>query len=121
MVNSYQSSATTPIYRGMRIVWYIVNIIEILLVFRFILRMFGANPNAGFSSFIYNLTYPLVAPFINVFGISEVQNNTIEWPTILAMIIYWLIGWAIVKLFFVGKPVSTAEAAHRINKEDKSL
>lgn len=121
MADSYHSRATAPLYRGTRIVWYIVGVIEAILAFRFFLKMLGANPGAGFTEFIYGLTQPFVSPFLNVFGMTSIQGATFEWPTILAMVFYWFVGWAIIKLFFVSKPVSTAEAARKLNREDKSL
>ncbi|PIR88284.1 MAG: YggT family protein, partial [Candidatus Harrisonbacteria bacterium CG10_big_fil_rev_8_21_14_0_10_45_28] len=44
MDSSYTSSSTKPIYRGTQIVWYILGIIEVLLAFRLVFKLFGANP-----------------------------------------------------------------------------
>lgn len=88
-------------------------------MFRFVLKLLAANPLAGFSSFIYNVSYPLAAPFLTVFRVSRVEGNVLEWTTLLAMLVYWLIAWGIVKLFFMSKTVSTPEAAAKLDKEDK--
>jgi len=118
MESSYSSSTTKPLYRGTQVAWYLLGLIEALLAFRFVLKILGANPNAGFSSFIYGVTYPLAAPFLSVFNISQVQGNIFEWTTLLAMLVYFLIGWAIVKLFLMSKTVSTPEAAEKLNNEE---
>lgn len=100
-------------------VWYILGIVEVLLAFRFLLKLFGANPAAGFTSFVYGITQPFAAPFLNVFRVARVQGSVFEWTTLLAMVVYWLIAWAIIKLFVMSKPVSHTEAAVKLENQDK--
>lgn len=118
-MDSYASARTKPLYRGTQIVWYIVGIVEALLAFRFVLKLLAANPTAGFSSFIYGITQPLAGPFLNVFQIPKVQGSVLEWTTLLAMVVYFLIGWAIIKLFIMSKSVSTPEAAVKLDEQDQ--
>ncbi|MFA5131236.1 MAG: YggT family protein [Patescibacteria group bacterium] len=118
-MNSYNSPSTKPLYRGTQIVWYILGLLEALLAFRFILKLLGANPQAGFSSFIYNVSYPFAAPFLNVFRVNRVGGSVFEWTTLLAILVYGLIASAIVKMFFMSKTVSTSEAAAKLNAEEK--
>lgn len=107
-----------PLYRGTQVVWYILMVLEALLAFRFVLRALGANPYAGFTSFIYAVSRPFAAPFDSVFPSSRAIGSVIEWSTLLAMLVYWLIAWAIVKLFVMSKPVSTVEANEKLNQQD---
>lgn len=118
-MDAVNSSRTKPLYRGTQVVWYLLGILEVLLAFRFVLKLLGANAGAGFTSFIYSVTQPFAAPFLSVFKITRVQGSVFEWTTLLAMLVYWLIAWAIVKLFIIGKPVSTPEAAVRLEQQDK--
>jgi len=118
-MDSYNSPSTKPLYRGTQIVWYILGLIEVLLAFRFVLKLLAANPSAGFSSFIYNVSYPFALPFLSVFHMTKIEGNIFEWTTLLAMLVYLLIAWAIVKLFFMSKTVSTPEAAAKLDKENK--
>jgi len=117
-MDSYTSSSTKPLYKGTQIVWYILGILEALLAFRFVLKLLAANPGAGFSSFVYGITYPLVAPFLSVFNVSRVEGSIFEWTTILAMFVYWLIAIAIIRLFLMGKTVSTAQAAEKLDSQE---
>ncbi len=116
---SYTSSTTKPLYRGTQIVYYILGAVEVLLAFRFVLKLLGANPSAGFSSFIYSLSHVFSAPFLNVFRITEVSGNIFEWTTLLAMVVYWIIAMGIIKLFLMSKTVSTAEAANKLNNQEE--
>ncbi|MDB4940430.1 MAG: hypothetical protein JWO40_855 [Candidatus Doudnabacteria bacterium] len=117
-MDSYSSPTTKPLYRGTQVVWYILGILEVLLAFRFVLKLLGANPNAGFTSFIYNASYPFAAPFLSVFRITKVAGSVFEWTTILAMLVYWLIAWGIVRMFLMSKSVSTPEAAVKLNSQE---
>ncbi len=113
------SSRTKPLYRGTQLVWYVWGVLEALLVLRFVLKLLGANPSAGFTQLIYNVSFPFTAPFSSVFRITQVEGSIFEWTTLLAMLVYWLIAWGIVKLFVIGKPVSTQEAAVKLEQQDK--
>ena len=119
-MDSFNSPSTKPLYRGTQIVWYILGLIEVLLAFRFILKLLGANASAGFTSFIYNVTYAFAAPFLNVFRMTQVDGNIFEWTTLLAMFVYWMLALGIVKLFLMGKTVSTPEAAVKLNKQENN-
>ena len=118
MDSSYTSGSTKPLYRGTQIVWYIVGILEALLAFRFVLKLLGANAQAGFTNFIYSITAPFAAPFLNVFKIPRVEGSVFEWTTLLAMLVYFLVALAIIKLFVMSKPVSTPEAAVKLEQQE---
>jgi uncharacterized protein YggT (Ycf19 family) len=118
-MDSYTSPTTKPLYHGTQIVWYILGLLEVLLAFRFVLKLFGANPSAGFSSFVYTASYPFATPFLNVFRSTKVEGSIFEWTTLLAMLVYLLIGWGIVKIFTMSKTISTPEAAVKLNEQAK--
>lgn len=120
MDSSYTSPSTKPLYRGTQIVWYVVGLIEVLLAFRLVLKLLAANPEAGFTSFIYNATYVFAAPFLNVFRVTQVAGNVFEWTTLLAMFVYWVLAVGIIKLFLMGKTVSTPEAAVNLNRQESN-
>jgi hypothetical protein len=117
--NAYNSPTTKPLYRGTQIVWYVLGLLEALLAFRFVLKLLAANASAGFSSFIYIVSYPFAAPFLNVFHATQVKGSVLEWTTLLAMLVYWLIAWGIARLFLMSKSVSTPEAAAKLEPESK--
>lgn len=119
MPSSYTSSATKPVYFGVRIIWYILGLVEFLLAIRFLLKMMGANASAGFTAFIYMLSQPLAAPFLTVFPNAALQGLRFEWTTLLAMLAYWFLAWALSRLFMISRPVSTPEAATVLKKKDE--
>lgn len=120
LMDSFHSPRTMPLYRGTQIVWYALGVLEVLLAFRFVLKFLGANPDAGFSSGIYAVTYIFAAPFLEVFRISYVGGSIFEWTTLLAMLVYWMLALGIIRLFVMSKTVSTSEAAVKLNAEDNA-
>ena len=91
------------------IVWYIVGAIEVLLAFRFVLKLLGANPNSGFVDWIYAVSGTLTSPFDNIFNVAstsagDVVKSVFEPSILVAMAVYALIGWGAVKLLDVNRP-----------------
>jgi hypothetical protein len=89
-----------------RFVYWMLGILEALLAFRLIFRFLGANPASTFVSIIYTYSIPFVAPFSGIFrtavntGIET--KSVLEPATIIAMIVYALIGYGIVRLLGIG-------------------
>ena len=92
------------------LVWYLLGVIEILLALRFILKLFGANPNNGFVDFVYGVSGVLTAPFDNIFNVASAQAGEIRSvfePSILvAALVYALIAWGVVKLINIDRPTT---------------
>jgi uncharacterized protein YggT (Ycf19 family) len=84
-----------------QLVVFIFILLEAFLVTRVLLKLFTANPAAQFVSWVYDLTYPFVNPFIGMFP-NQINgiDYEIEFSTIFAMIIYALVGYAII--YFVS-------------------
>jgi hypothetical protein len=101
------SRGTPAYYRVVQIVWWLVALVDTLILIRFLLRLFGANP-VPFVRFIYDITWPLVAPFHGIFNTAQYSRAVLEPECIVAALIYLLIGWAIVALIRItARPRST--------------
>src|SRR4051794_16116088 len=50
------------------LVYFIAGVIGFLLALRILLKLIAANPESGFTRFIYGLSGPLVAPFAGIVG-----------------------------------------------------
>lgn len=96
-------------WRAENFVYVLFGIVEALVLIRFVLKLLAANPNAGFSSFMYNLTAPFVAPFQGVFPTPASNGSVLEIASLLAIIVYALISWAVVRLIDLARrPTYTA-------------
>ena len=94
------------IFRFNQIIWYVLGLIEVLLVFRLALKALGANPFIGFTSLIYSITAPLAAPFSGILGVTTTGNSVIEWATIIAAIVYLFVAWGIAYLLDLIYPIT---------------
>ncbi len=93
------SAAPTSIV-AQRVVWYIVGFIIVLLVLRLVLQLLGANAGNGFVDFIYALSGVFAAPFFGMFSYTPSYGvSYFEVSTLVAILIYALVGWGIAKLF----------------------
>lgn len=75
--------------------WFIA-VLEVTLTIRFLLKLIGADPQNLFAEFLYPLTDIILYPFstlIHPFSVRE--NQAFEWSTLIAMLIYFLVFWAI--------------------------
>jgi len=88
-------------YRATQAIYWLFGLIEGLIAIRFVLKALGANPNAGFAEFIYGLTYPLVLPFIGLFGNPTAQGSVLELHSIVALVVYALVAWLLGKLAWI--------------------
>jgi uncharacterized protein YggT (Ycf19 family) len=92
--------------RIQQVIGFIVGIIAVLLSIRFVLLLLGANPGSGFVQLIYSLTWPLTAPFQGIFGQPELGVSVVEWASLVAIVVYSLIGYGLNRLVDVAyKPV----------------
>jgi uncharacterized protein YggT (Ycf19 family) len=97
-------------------IWLIFVGIEALIGIRVILMLIGANPANTFTAFVYQLSELFLWPFRNIVANPAFQNNVLEITSIIAMIVYPLIGWAIVRLIWVlfdRAPTSEVTTYHR--------
>jgi uncharacterized protein YggT (Ycf19 family) len=75
--------------------WFLM-VLEAILVIRFLLRMFGADPANLFANFIFSLTDILLVPFNGIVpSLSLHTNQAFEISTLIAMGIYFLIFYAL--------------------------
>jgi len=84
------------------LIYFFFGVVEILLVFRLVLKLAGANLNSAFVGLIYGLTGVFNLPFEGIFrrGFTPGLETTsvLEPATIVALIFYLIFAWGIVKL-----------------------
>ncbi|PIR85875.1 YggT family protein [Candidatus Kaiserbacteria bacterium CG10_big_fil_rev_8_21_14_0_10_44_10] len=87
-----------------RVVWYIAGVILVLLAFRFVLSLTGANTTNSFANFIYNTSHPFVSPFFSLFSYKTNYGvSKFEIYTLVAMAVYAVVAWGIAKLFTLNR------------------
>lgn len=94
-------------------VYFFFGVLEVLLAFRVILKLMGASTSSFFVRFIYSLSSIFVLPFEGIFRKSFAQGvetaSVLEPSTFVAMIVYVLLAWGIVKLVRISSGEKQAE------------
>ena len=112
---SQQFSQKKAVWRSYNVIWFFVGLVVALLGFRFVFELLGANPGNAFVTFIYTLSYPFAGPFQTIFGITSVASSLFDWSILVAIVVYLLIGYALVQLLRIIRPVTRDDVNHRVN------
>jgi uncharacterized protein YggT (Ycf19 family) len=99
-------------FRAAAVVGFIVGVVDILIAARFLGKLFGASAQSAFVSFIYQVSAPLVAPFTGIFGDTGSKTNMFETASLVAIVVYAVIGWGLVVLIrIITAPHGTKPAS----------
>jgi hypothetical protein len=101
-------------FKATQLIWLLLGFLEAVLALRFLFKLIGANPENTFASFLYGLTNVFVAPFASLTGAPSSGGMVFEFSTLIAMIVYALVFWALERLVYVlfyrpRGPVSTKQ------------
>lgn len=88
-------------FKATEFIWLVLGILEALLGLRVFLKLIGANPGNPFAAFLYKITDLFVFPFSGLTSTPAVGNMVFEVSTIIAMMVYGLIGWAAERLIWL--------------------
>jgi hypothetical protein len=99
-------------FRAAAVVGFIVGVVDIFIAARFLGKLLGASSQSAFVSFIYSASSPLVAPFKGIFGNGGSSTNSFETASLVAIVVYAVIGWGFVVLIrIVTAPRGTKPAS----------
>ena len=88
-------------FKATQVVWLLLSIFEALLALRFILKLIGANPANPFAAALYGFTGLFLFPFAGLIGTPAAGGMVLEVSTLIAMLVYGLIAWAVERIIFV--------------------
>ena len=98
-------------FRAVAAVGFIVGAIDIVIAARFLGKLFGASAQSAFVNLVYQVTGPMVAPFTGIFGDTGTKTNPFETASLVALVVYAVIGWGLVVLIrIVTAPRGTKPA-----------
>lgn len=85
-----------------QIIWYIFGIINTIIGIRMVFLLFDAR-EVGFTSFLYSITDPFVAPFRGIFPAPTVDGSYFDTAAFVAIVMYCLLAWGITALVDVAR------------------
>ena len=88
-------------FKATQVVWLLLSILEALLALRFVLKLIGANPASPFAAALYGFTNLFLFPFAGLTGTPAAGGMVLEFSTLIAMLVYGLIAWAIERIIWV--------------------
>src|ERR1700730_14474047 len=84
--------------RAVAIIGFVAGVVNVLIAFRFVLRLLGASTQSAFVNAIYAVSAPLVAPFHGIFGDSAMNASYFETAALVAIVVYALVAWGLIVL-----------------------
>lgn len=99
-VASYDEVVEAKSAKKNQVIWYILGILNTVLVLRVIFLLLGAR-TVGFATALYSITHPFVAPFMGIFATPSVSGAYFDSAAVLAIVIYTLLGWGLSTLIDV--------------------
>jgi hypothetical protein len=100
--------------RVTQLLWLFFGIIEGLIGLRVLLKLIGANPGNAFASFVYDAAALFLAPFFGLVGSPAAGGMVLEVSSLVAMLVYALLGWVIVRLVsqFLFPPMTRSRSTY---------
>lgn len=79
-----------PVYRTLTsVVDFVITLVTALLGVRVLLQLFGADAGNAFVRAVYALSWPLLAPFWEIFPSLTLESGfVLEFATLFALIVY---------------------------------
>jgi hypothetical protein len=100
------------------LIWLMFGILNGLIVLRVVLKLIAADPSSGFARFIYGFTDIFLAPFMGLVGSPVVGNGVFEFFSLIALVVYTLLAWVIVRLFrLIFTPARTKQSVTTYRRE----
>lgn len=77
----------------------IVGVVTFFLGLRIVFRLFAANPNTPFVSWVYDVSGALLAPFRGIFPNPTIgQNAVFDIPAFVALVVYAIVAYIAIAL-----------------------
>jgi YggT family protein len=102
-----------------QLIWLLGGLLQAVLGLRFLLKLIAANPSSPFADLVYSFTDLFLLPFQALVATpSTDQGMVLEITTLIAMLVYGLATWAVVKLAIVVIVPSTTERVTVYRREE---
>jgi uncharacterized protein YggT (Ycf19 family) len=101
-----------------RVVMFIFGLIELLILIRFMLLLFGANAQAGFAQWINQVSGYFMAPFNALFGTQSIKGATVDWSALVAILVYALVAYLIVRVIDALAPSHRSDTVERVETDE---
>jgi hypothetical protein len=84
-----------------QLIWLFISLLMTAIGLRIVFKLIGVNEANQFASLLYRVTDLFVAPFNSLVGAPSAGGMVLEISSIIAMIVYLMIAWALVSIVSV--------------------
>ncbi len=112
------------------LIYFFVLAALVILVLGFFLELFAANPDVGFSRWVYRNLDRVMEPFRGIFPSKVINDNgsTFDVSILFAMIVYGMVGlglkalvdWLTLRMHSLEQQQLKGDAAERLPRPDDS-
>lgn len=88
-------------FKATQMIWLLFGLLEAVIALRVVFKLIGVNGENPFAALLYGFTGLFVAPFASLIGAPAAEGMVLEISSIIAMIVYLLIGWALERIVSV--------------------
>jgi uncharacterized protein with PQ loop repeat len=118
VVEDHNAQRRLAVSRIASLIWLFFGILLASIGLRVVLKLIAANPANPFAGSLYAFTDLFLLPFSGLTITPSAQGMVLEIPAIIAMFVYALVGWVIVRLVWLvlyhpaTRNVRTVEREH---------
>jgi len=88
-------------FKVTQLIWLMIGLLEAAIALRVVFKLIAVNAANPFAAFLYSVTDLFVAPFASLIGAPAAGGMVLEVSSIIAMIVYFLIAWALERIVYV--------------------
>ncbi len=118
VVENRNADRRMAVSRAAQLVWLFFGVLEALIGLRVVLKLIAANPDNPLAIFIYGITDLFLWPFSGLTVTPQAQGMVLEIPAIIAMFVYALIAWALVRLIWIIFYQPSSRSVRTVERED---
>lgn len=94
----YVTMTNRPFVALKRFLYFLLWVIELLLLAEFFIQLAGFNPEAPFTRFMKAMAAPFIWPFQNIYPPIAHGWAVIDWSILIAMVVYQLALYVLISL-----------------------
>jgi uncharacterized protein YggT (Ycf19 family) len=88
-------------FKATQLIWLLLGLLEAAIALRVIFKLVGVNAANSFATLLYGVTGFFLAPFASLAKAPAAGGSVLEISSIIAMIVYLLIAWALERIVYV--------------------
>ena len=88
-------------FKATQLIWLLLGLLEAAIALRVLFKLIAVNAANPFAALLYSVTDLFVAPFASLIGAPAAGGMVLEISSIIAMIVYFLIAWALERIVYV--------------------